>query len=428
MASSQTYTGNGNTLSYSITFPLINTSDVKVSVAGTTQTSPSEYTITGTTVTMASAPANAAEVKIWRSTDISRLTHLYSAGSSITADSLNDNLRQLLYAIEESKNDTLATGSVTFSATPKAHILATSDTSWTIQDNVIDADMLVDNSITAQELANNSVGAGELANNSVDTAAIVDDSVTTVKILNDNVTYAKIQDIGTANRVLGRATTGEVQEVQVATDMIADDAVTYPKLQNLATANRVLGGTAAGVISEVQVGTDMIADGAVTQAKLGPSRLFGQYAILEDRRTHGVAGDNLTHDAWNVRTLNNEYFDTGNIVTLNNNQFTLGAGTYVVKWVSTFLRLDGIITRLRDVTNTATINVSINQFSQNGSGNYSSISSHGFARFTITGDTVYQLEYYAGNTDLGGTGGGGNQPADAEEEELYTILEIWREF
>ncbi len=420
MATSQTYTGNGNTLSYSITFPFINTSDVKVSVAGTTQTSPSEYTITGTTVTMASAPANAAEVKIWRSTDISRLTHLYSAGSSITADSLNDNLRQLLYAIEESKNDTLATGSVTFSATPKAHILATSDTSWTIQDNVIDADMLVDNSITAQELANNSVGAGELANNSVITDKITDANVTTAKIAADAVTGAKIADDAINSE--------HYTDASIDTQHIADDAVTYPKLQNLATANRVLGGTAAGVISEVQVGTDMIADGAVTQAKLGPSRLFGQYAILEDRRTHGVAGDNLTHDAWNVRTLNNEYFDTGNIVTLNNNQFTLGAGTYVVKWVSTFLRLDGIITRLRDVTNTATINVSINQFSQNGGGNYSSISSHGFARFTITGDTVYQLEYYAGNTDLGGTGGGGNQPADAEEEELYTILEIWREF
>lgn len=60
--------------------------------------------------------------------------------------------------------------------------------------------------------------------------------------------------------------TGEVKSVD-----IADDAVSYSKMQNVATANRVLGSTAAGgVISEVQVQTAMIADDAVSSAKLGP--------------------------------------------------------------------------------------------------------------------------------------------------------------
>lgn len=60
--------------------------------------------------------------------------------------------------------------------------------------------------------------------------------------------------------------TGEVQSVD-----IANDAVSYSKMQNVATANRVLGSTAAnGIVSEVQVQTDMIADDAVTSAKLGP--------------------------------------------------------------------------------------------------------------------------------------------------------------
>ena len=93
-------------------------------------------------------------------------------------------------------------------------------------------------------------------------------SVSTVKIQDDAVTYAKMQDIATGNRVLGRATAGEIQEVQVATDMIADDAVTYAKMQNLANANRVLGAAAAGEIGETQVQTDMIADNAITTAKL----------------------------------------------------------------------------------------------------------------------------------------------------------------
>jgi hypothetical protein len=49
---------------------------------------------------------------------------------------------------------------------------------------------------------------------------------------------------------------------------IASDAVTYDKMQDLSTANRVLGGTAAGTIAEVQVATDMVSDDAITFAKL----------------------------------------------------------------------------------------------------------------------------------------------------------------
>ena len=54
----------------------------------------------------------------------------------------------------------------------------------------------------------------------------------------------------------------------VATANIADDAVTYAKLQNLATADRVLGSTSTGLIGEVQVVSDMIAANAVTGDKI----------------------------------------------------------------------------------------------------------------------------------------------------------------
>jgi hypothetical protein len=61
--------------------------------------------------------------------------------------------------------------------------------------------------------------------------ALADNSVTTGNITNDHVTYAKMQDIATANRVLGVASVaGEVAEVQIATGMIANDAVTTEKI------------------------------------------------------------------------------------------------------------------------------------------------------------------------------------------------------
>jgi len=52
---------------------------------------------------------------------------------------------------------------------------------------------------------------------------------------------------------------------------IANDAVTYAKMQNLATADRVLGSTSTGVIGEVQIVEDMIADDAVTADKIANS-------------------------------------------------------------------------------------------------------------------------------------------------------------
>ena len=97
-------------------------------------------------------------------------------------------------------------------------------------------------------IVGSAVNIGTPSNNTVDTLQLVD----------DGVTYAKMQDIATANRVLGRASAGEIQEVQVATDMIADDAVTYAKMQHTANANRVLGAAAAGAIGETQVNEAML--------------------------------------------------------------------------------------------------------------------------------------------------------------------------
>ena len=91
-----------------------------------------------------------------------------------------------------------------------------------------------------------------------------------VTIANDAVTYAKMQNVATANRVLGSTSAGGViSEVQVQTAMIAADAVTYGKIQNVTTAQRLLGSTTAGgPVAEVRVETAMIQPDAVTFAKV----------------------------------------------------------------------------------------------------------------------------------------------------------------
>jgi hypothetical protein len=97
---------------------------------------------------------------------------------------------------------------------------------------------------------------------------VQDGAVTTVKIGNDAVTYAKLQNLATANRVLGSTSTGLIGETQIATDMIIDDSVNYAKMQDVSQNNRLLGAETAGTIAELQVNTNMIADAQVDESKL----------------------------------------------------------------------------------------------------------------------------------------------------------------
>jgi hypothetical protein len=61
---------------------------------------------------------------------------------------------------------------------------------------------------------------------------------------------------------------GDVTSTGDGATLIANDAVTYAKMQNLVTANRVLGATAAGVIGETQVVRAMIGDDAIDSTKI----------------------------------------------------------------------------------------------------------------------------------------------------------------
>jgi hypothetical protein len=108
-----------------------------------------------------------------------------------------------------------------------------------------------------------------LADSAVTTAKIDVSAVTTDKIANDAVTYAKLQNLGTADRVLGSTTTGIIGEVQIVADMIASNAVTTNKINNSAvtlakianvTGNTVLvrDASGSGVITAKSVGDTQI--------------------------------------------------------------------------------------------------------------------------------------------------------------------------
>lgn len=226
MATEVSYTGDGSDTTFDITFPFLKESHIGVSVAGVTKNVTTDYTISGTVVTFTSAPANAAAIKIYRNTNIDTPEHDYSAGSSITAASLNNNQKQVLYAIEESKLVTTTSGGGITTGN-KNDITVNSDTDWVIRANAIEKSMMADNSVGTNEIESNAVTADELADNAVDTAAIADNAVTMDK-LNSGALPTDIT-VASANLVDGDIATADIGDSQITLAKLASALLTELK-------------------------------------------------------------------------------------------------------------------------------------------------------------------------------------------------------
>jgi|688.fasta_scaffold156467_2 hypothetical protein len=97
-----TYTGNGSTTNYSITFEYLEETDIKVTLNGTLTTA---YTFANaTTISFTTAPAAGVAIRIYRDTDVDALQSTFFAGSAIRAQDLNDNFTQSNYSVQEIKD------------------------------------------------------------------------------------------------------------------------------------------------------------------------------------------------------------------------------------------------------------------------------------------------------------------------------------
>ncbi len=187
MATTQnTYTGDGSTTDYTLTFPYLAVADVRVSLddIGTTA-----FTLTNaTTLRFTTAPGNGVAIRIYRVTDDANNKIVFSSGSTIKADDLNDAVNRNLYIAQETTNNV----------------------------SNVTAGNVVDGSLTTAKLADNAVTTAKIGSSAVTTAKVADAAVATAKIADDAVTTAKIADNA------------------VTTTTIADDAVTDAKLSNTA--------------------------------------------------------------------------------------------------------------------------------------------------------------------------------------------------
>tara|TARA_R100000152_G_C6773553_1_gene200939 strand:- start:1067 stop:2257 length:1191 start_codon:yes stop_codon:yes gene_type:complete len=389
MATEVSYTGDGSDTTFDITFPFLKESHIGVSVAGVTKNVTTDYTISGTVVTFTSAPANAAAIKIYRNTNIDTPEHDYSAGSSITAASLNDNQKQALYAIEEAKLVTTTSGGITTGN--KNDITVNSDTDWVIRANAIEQSMMADNS----------VGANELANNAVDTAAIADDAVTADKLANSINT----EIAANTAKVTNATHTGEVTgatALTVASNVIDEDNL---KVDNSPTNDHVLTAKSS-------------ASGGLTWAAVTPN--ITKYAVLYDSKSSGTGGGDAGGEAnnWQTRDLNTE-IDPDNIVTLSSNQFTLGRGRYLIKFSTPGYNCNEFKGRLYDVTNSQELVLGSSEYANSG-GYETPFYSEGSWAGNLTANTTFKIEWITKNS----SGSFGRASSISGVNEIYTRVEI----
>jgi len=196
----------------------------------------------------------------------------------------------------------------------------------------------------------------------------------------------------------------------------------------------VLYGSAADTLSRLAPGTSgqvLQTQGAGANPQWGAGGLFSAYAAICDEKTAGSNGGTFTTGSWVTRDLNKTLFDTGSIVTISSNQFTLGAGSYLIKWSAPACQVNMHQTRLFDhagvgaaIATGSPENAEATMAGYPAVDNKVSNRSIGVWRVSPSGSNTYSIEHYCSSTraDHGlGVGANFGRP------ETFTIVEIFKE-
>jgi len=285
-----TNTPNGSHLEFTYTFPVILSTDVKVSLNGVTQattkytvsTSPAKITFNNTSVDSTvqestGAPKTGVTVRVYRETAVGKNTGdedpkaVFAAGSSVRATDLNSNFEQVLFAAHEKQNQPILAEDIDTDAVTTAKIKADAITGAKIADDQIDSEHYAADSIDSEHYAPGSVDATALATDAVITAKIQDDAVTTDKLANSintaiNANTAKTGNATHTGEVTG-ATALTIADNAVVTDRIANANVTLAKVENVTNGQFIVGNgsnrpTAVAMSGDATLGND----GSVTIA------------------------------------------------------------------------------------------------------------------------------------------------------------------
>jgi hypothetical protein len=330
--------------------PYLRQADIAVTVNGTLKIQGTDYTFNsaGTAIVFSVAVSNAT-VSISRITDISDATVVYTAGSTLTAQDLNNADNQIRFGLQEF-SDTYAAlttgtgdlqvlggfiGSAETWTADNAHAATTGAIDGRIDskiDTALTTDVVAGDSLT---ITDNSPASGQITigvtNASISTAKLVDSSVTTAKIADGNVTTAKILD--------SNVTTAKIADSNVTTAKIADSAVTSAKIADgtIVASDLASDAVTTAKILDANVTTGKIADGAVTTGKLADSSVTS--AKIADGTI--VAGDLASDSVTTAKILD------ANVTTAKIADSNVTTGKIADSAITAVKIADGVITSVK---------------------------------------------------------------------------------
>ena len=294
------YVGDGNATK-SFSFPSYKESDIKVDVEGVVKTSGSHYNITSYTTTgggnvvftSGNIPASPSNIRIYRDTDVDSAKATYTAGSSVKAGDLNNNNKQLLYAAQEEKNQTIQSTDIKDSAISNTKLGADAVTGAKIADDSINSEHYVDGSIDTPHIADAQITTAKIGDGQVTTAKISNGDVTTAKIAADAITNAKIADdsIDSEHYVDGSIDTAHIADGQVTHVKLANDAVDGDNIadDSINSEHYVDGSIDTAHIASAQVTDAKLASNSVTTSKITDANVTTD-KIANDAITIGKIG------------------------------------------------------------------------------------------------------------------------------------------
>ena len=166
----------------------------------------------------------------------------------------------------------------------------------------------------------------------------------------------------------------------------------------------------------------------VNQSSGSGSGLFASYARISDTKAYNVSAGASLGDDTQIRTLNTEDFDPDGIVSINSNQFTLGAGSYFIKYRTTYMQTDRSLAFIYDVTASSAISMSVSIGYSIDSSADDGDSLIGSCRVTISSDNVYELRHYTQTARATyGLGVAHGESTLSSLNNVYTIIEIYKE-
>ena len=160
----------------------------------------------------------------------------------------------------------------------------------------------------------------------------------------------------------------------------------------------------------------------LTAAGGGGTDTFGTELVhVRDEKTAGTHAGASSTGSWLTRVLNTVKTNEVSGASLSSNQLTLPAGTYFAQGRAPNVMGLSHHSRLRDITNTATLLVGSSGYSdQNGGGASDSVV---FGRFTLAGTAAIELQQRVSAAKA--TNGLGNAN-NFGEVEVYAELMVWK--